>query len=43
MLKELLSEDGMIVLHCDIKKCHHLRALLEEVFRQENFRAEIIV
>lgn len=43
LLKELLSEDGSIALHCDAKRSHYLRMLLEEVFGASNFRAEIIV
>jgi DNA modification methylase len=42
MLKELLSDDGAIYLHCDWKKVHHLRCLLDEVFGLDNFRNEII-
>ncbi|WP_376691296.1 DNA methyltransferase [Wenzhouxiangella sp. EGI_FJ10409] len=42
LLKELLSEDGSIVLHCDDAKSHHLRCLLDEVFGAQNFRNEII-
>ena len=42
MLKELLSEDGGLYLHCDWNKAHHLRCLLEEVFGPDGFRNEII-
>lgn len=42
MLKELLSEDGALYLHCDWNKAHHLRCLLEEVFGVDGFRNEII-
>ena len=41
LLKELLSEDGSIYLHCDWHKTHHLRCLLDEVFGAENFQNEI--
>ncbi|MCE5239789.1 site-specific DNA-methyltransferase [bacterium] len=43
LLGELLTEDGSIALHCDAKRSHLLRMLLEEVFGASNFRAEIIV
>jgi DNA modification methylase len=43
LLRELLSDDGSIALHCDSKRSHYLRMLLEEVFGAENFRSEIIV
>ena len=39
--KELLANDGILVLHCDWKKSHHLRCLLDEVFGQDQFRNEI--
>lgn len=42
LLKELLSADGGIWLHCDWHKSHHLRFILEEVFGSENFRNEIV-
>ncbi|MDP2784795.1 MAG: site-specific DNA-methyltransferase [Sulfurimicrobium sp.] len=41
MLKELLSNDGSIYLHCDQRKSHHLKILADEVFGPENFRNEI--
>lgn len=41
LLKELLAEDGSIYLHCDHKKQHHLRCLLDEVFGAEAFRNQI--
>jgi len=43
LLKELLAEDASFALHCDAKRSHLLRVLLEEVFGADNFRAEIIV
>ena len=42
MLKELLSEDGALYLHCDWHKVHLLRCMVEEIFAPENFRNEII-
>lgn len=43
LLQELLSEDGCIFVHTDWHKTHLLRALLDEVFLESNFRNEIIV
>lgn len=37
LLRELLSEQGSIYLHCDDNKNHHLRFLLDEVFGEDNF------
>lgn len=42
LLKELISPTGVIVLHCDWKKVHHLRALLDETFGAERFENEIV-
>ena len=42
LMRELLSPEGSIFLHCDWHKCHHLRCLLDEVFGAENFVNEII-
>lgn len=42
LLKELLSEKGVIFLHCDWHKSHYLRCILEEVFGPTNFVNEII-
>jgi len=42
LLKELLSEKGAIYLHCDSKKSHHLRCILDEVFGQENFLNDVV-
>ncbi len=42
LMKELLSEDGSIYLHCDWHKSHHIRCLLDEVFGPSNFRNEIV-
>lgn len=41
MLKELLSEGGSIVLHCNSKKGFLLRCLMEEVFSSNGYRNEI--
>ena len=42
LLKELLSEKGVIFLHCDWHKSHYLRCILEEIFGANNFVNEII-
>lgn len=41
LIKELLSSDGAIYLHCDPNKGHYLKILLDEIFGPENFQAEI--
>jgi len=42
ILRELLIREGSFFLHCDWKRSHLLRCLLDEVFGAENFRNEII-
>jgi DNA modification methylase len=42
LLRELLSEQGSIYLHCDWHKSHHLRFLLDEVFGEDNFVNEVV-
>ena len=37
LLKELLSEDGSLYLHCDWHRNYQLRCLLEEAFGSEQF------
>ncbi len=42
LLKELLSEDGSIWVSIDDNEVHHLRMLLNEVFGEENFIANVV-
>lgn len=42
MLKELLSEEGSLVVHCDWGKSHLLRCVIDEVFGSGHFRNEIV-
>ncbi|MDG5467271.1 site-specific DNA-methyltransferase [Deltaproteobacteria bacterium IMCC39524] len=41
ILRELLADDGSIYVHLDWKKVHYLKAVLDEVFGEENFRNDI--
>ena len=41
LLHELLAEDGSIWLHCDWRKSHHLRMLIDEVFGSGGFKAQV--
>lgn len=43
ILRELLAPDGSIFLHLDQRKVHYLKAVLDEIFREHNFRNEIIL
>ncbi len=42
LLKELLAEDGAIFVSIDDNEVHRLRAMLDEIFGEENFVATII-
>jgi DNA modification methylase len=42
LIRELLSENGVIVLHCDWHKSHYLRAIMDEVFGSSCYQNEII-
>lgn len=41
LLKELLSDNGAIMIHCDWHKSHHIRCIADEVFGANNFVNEI--
>ena len=45
LIKELLADDGCIFVHCDYRRVHQIRAILDEIFgisTDANFRNEII-
>lgn len=42
IMKELLTDEGSIILHCDWHKNAYLRLVMDEVFGQENFINEIV-
>lgn len=41
LLRELLSEKGVLYLHCDHRRASHLKLILDEVFGPENFKNQI--
>lgn len=41
-MKRVLSPTGSLYLHCDPKTSHYLKVMLDSVFGEECFRAEII-
>jgi len=41
-IRRLLSVKGSVFFHCDRNATHIARSLLDEIFGQDNFRAEII-
>ena len=42
LMKDLLSDDGSIFLHCDWRLNSSLRLILDELFGNENYKNEII-
>lgn len=42
LLKELLTDDGCIYLHCDPQRGHYLKCMLDEVFGADHFINEIV-
>ena len=42
LMRDLLSEDGSIYVHCDWRVSGYMRLALDDVFRGDNFRNEII-
>lgn len=41
MLRELMSPTGAIFVHCDYRKVHHLKLILDEIFGENNFRNDL--
>lgn len=42
LLRELLSEDGAVFVSIDDNEVHHLRMLMDEIFGENNFVANIV-
>ena len=42
LAKEILSNDGSIMVHLDYKKIHYIKVLMDEIFGERNLRNEII-
>lgn len=42
LCRELMSKDATIALHCDAKRNHHLKCMLDEIFGSKYFKNEII-
>ena len=41
LMRDLLSEQGSIFIHCDWHICYYIRSLLNEIFGKDNFLNEI--
>ncbi len=42
LMRELLSADGCIYLHLDIKKGHYLKVIMDEIFGEQSFVNDVI-
>jgi hypothetical protein len=42
LLHELLADDGSIYVHLDSKKVHYIKAVMDEIFGEENFINEVV-
>lgn len=42
LMKELLSDQGSIYVHCDWHAGHYLKVILDDIFGKENFKNEIV-
>jgi DNA modification methylase len=42
VIRDLLHETGSIFVHCDFRRVHHLRCLLDEIFGPDHFRNQIV-
>ena len=42
LLRELLSTNGSMYLHCDWNQVHYIKAICDEVFGRENFKNQIV-
>ncbi len=42
LCRELLSDTGSIILHCDYHRAYHLKCIMDEIFLFLNFHNEII-
>lgn len=43
LIRELMSDKGFFLIHCDYRKSHYIRAILDEVFGRNAFKNEIII
>jgi len=42
LMRELLSGDGSLVVHLDLRKCHYVKVILDEVFLENRLLNEIV-
>jgi len=42
LIRDLLADDGSVFVHLDWKKAHYIKAVMDELFGEENFLNDII-
>ncbi len=42
LIRETLSDDGVLFVHLDTRKVHYIKVVLDEIFGEGNFRNEIV-
>lgn len=42
LMRQLLSDDGTLVIHMDMRKGHYCKCLMDELFGEQNFRNELV-
>lgn len=42
LIRELLNSEGTIYLHCDSRRSHYLRLIMDEIFGLDSFQNEIV-
>jgi len=42
LIRELVADDGAVYLHCDYRKHHQLRCIMDEVFGNDNFLNSLV-
>jgi site-specific DNA-methyltransferase (adenine-specific)/adenine-specific DNA-methyltransferase len=42
IMRDLLCENGLIIIHVEPSVSHHIRIVLDEIFGEKNFRNEIV-
>ena len=43
LIKEMLAEDGFIVVHMNSGRVHYVKVMMDEIFGDSNFRNEILI
>lgn len=42
LIRELLADDGYVFVHLDMKRCHYIKILMDEIMGEQNFLNHIV-